>query len=113
MKKSAACRQLQFPWLIDPPYNQVSGKITRDTKLVAISLVGRRLAFVTLVCSALVPEDMQKGDVAAILGCPFPVIIWPVETEYKFIKEYFVHGLFMGLWMGSGESIRKVEVVLC
>ena len=46
-----------------------------------------------------------------ILGCPFPVILRLIETEYLFVGECFVHGIMDGE-AASEESVCEVDLTL-
>ena len=89
----------------------ISAKIAFDMKLAVVSLVGRRLAVTASGCLSLVPEAAQIGDAIAIVDCPFPIVLRPLEEEFSFVGECFVNGIMDGEAL-SNDDQQFVEVVI-
>jgi len=94
-----------------PPEERIQGIIAVDVKLAAISLVGRRLAVTARGSLALVPNETRIGDIIAILSCPFLVVLRPVEAEYMFVGECFVHRIIDREAVPEG-TFHEVESVV-
>lgn len=87
------------------------GDIAIDVRLAAVFLVGRALANTTNAHLALIPIKARKGDVVAIVDCPFPIVLRPQGQGYKCIGECYLHG-FMDGEAFAGEEQPKVEDII-
>lgn len=65
--------------------------------LAVQSLKGRKLATTKTGYIAMVPKNVQRGDVVAVLlGCNFPVLLRPSGRYFRVLGECYVHGLMNG-----------------
>jgi hypothetical protein len=85
--------------------------IAKDVRLAVVSLVGRALANTTNGHLALIPSKARKGDVIAIVDCPFPIILRPKGQGYEYIGECYLQG-FMDGEAFAGDKQPKVEEIM-
>jgi hypothetical protein len=86
-------------------------EIAKDVRLALVSLVGRALANTTNGHLALIPSKARKGDVIAIVDCPFPIVLRPKGQGYEYIGECYLHG-FMDGEAFAGDEQPKVEEIM-
>lgn len=81
-----------------PTHSQKKNKaLGYHLRLAVLSLIGRRLITTTTGYIGLTPEDVETGDiVAVILGCDFPVLLRPFGTMYRVVGECYIHGIMSG-----------------
>ncbi|CAI6226788.1 unnamed protein product [Periconia digitata] len=81
-----------------PAHSQKRNKaLGYHLRLAVLSLMGRKLITTTTGYIGLMPEDVENGDViAVILGCDFPVLLRPFGTAYRVVGECYVHGIMSG-----------------
>ena len=82
-----------------------------DLRSAVISLVGRALANTTNGHLALIPSKARKGDVIAIVDCPFPIVLRPKGQGYEYIGECYLQG-FMDGEAFAGDEQPKVEEIM-
>jgi hypothetical protein len=79
--------------------------------LAVHSLRKRKLVTIDAGYIAMVPENVQRGDVVAVLlGCNFPVLIRQCGRYFRVLGECYVHGLMDGQVFGLEKS-GKVSLV--
>jgi len=92
-----------------PVVNPLMADIKHDMQLAVISLVGRRLVTTAEGHLGLAPEAVREGDIIAILGCPFPVVLRPGNQTYVYLGECYVHGVMNGEAM-DGVSVDSLQI---
>jgi hypothetical protein len=85
-------------------------EVANDVRLAVVSLVGRALANTTKGHLAMVPSKARKGDVIAIVDCPFPIVLRPKGQGYEYIGECYLHG-FMDGEAFAGDEQPKIEEI--
>ena len=84
-------------WSARPGTRPITEDDVNNMALMAISIVGRRLATTHTGYLGLVPEEAHQGDcIAVIYGCNFPVVLRPRGDHFKVVGECYVNGLMDG-----------------
>jgi hypothetical protein len=88
--------------------------IEHDVLLAAVSLNGRRLITTADGKLGLVPASVRVGDVIAIIGCPFPVLLRATtNNSYIYLGECYIHGVMDGEAMDGvdRQSLQSLNIV--
>ncbi|EPE27442.1 hypothetical protein GLAREA_04233 [Glarea lozoyensis ATCC 20868] len=88
----------------------------REMLISSIALVGRRIIATKGGYIGLLPEQVQIGDVIAILfGCSFPVVLRPSGHQYIYIGECYIDGIMDGEILEQKNSIqyKEVDIEIC
>lgn len=83
-----------------------------DVRLAVVSLFGRALANTTKGHLAMVPSKARKGDVIAIVDCPFPIVLRPKGQGYEYIGECYLHGFMDGEAFAGDEQPKFEEIMI-
>ncbi|KAF2995588.1 hypothetical protein E8E13_004671 [Curvularia kusanoi] len=76
---------------------EVCSAQSKNLKRAAKALQCRRLCTTETGYLCLAPDDVQIGDVVAvILGCNYPVLLRPFEGGFKYVGECYVDGMMDG-----------------
>jgi hypothetical protein len=104
-------------WLKTAPQDEVlewTRNIEKDMNLAAISLKGRRLITTSDGKLGLVPESVRVGDVIAIVGCSFPILLRrTANNSYFFLGECYIHGMMDGEAMDGVKkrSLQSLNII--
>jgi hypothetical protein len=80
-----------------------------------LAFVGRRMVTTEGGYLGLSPEAVHKGDVIAIYGCSFPVVLRKCGEFYLVIGESYIDGIMDGELMEAKErgEYSEAELTFC
>ena len=88
-------------------WSQIGDDLMNDLRLSVVSLIDRALSVTEKGHLALVPDTVKAGDIVAIVGCSFPIILRPKGQGYEYIGECYLHGFMNGEAFATGGAFQE------